>query len=196
MKRRLKTLRRYAAASTLALLLALWGFSYWRALLLQWHSRHYEGMTMVDYDTYFVAKRGVANVHVYTVRETVGTVQPDAFTDFQWAVYPADSPGGALHFIGNFLGIDASIWTWHKPLQSIYNVDLWCPGWLLLFPVAAITWKVRKSLIRWRRRRLNQCQSCGYDLRASPERCPECGLKIAGASHREVPRVEAGKDAS
>jgi hypothetical protein len=47
---------------------------------------------------------------------------------------------------------------------------------ILTFPLAWVgvrIW-VRPSL-QERRRRLGLCPTCGYDVRASPERCPECG---------------------
>jgi hypothetical protein len=56
------------------------------------------------------------------------------------------------------------------------------PGWgvagLALLPPAL--WLHRRRIERRRRARssVGLCPACGYDLRASPRRCPECGVAV------------------
>ncbi len=49
-----------------------------------------------------------------------------------------------------------------------------CVPFAVLPGLAAAGWAARR-----RRRRLGRCLGCGYDLRRSPERCPECGVAVA-----------------
>jgi hypothetical protein len=60
------------------------------------------------------------------------------------------------------------------------------PHWLLIgvFFIAP-TFKanrIRKERITRYRRGNSLCPTCGYDLRATPKRCPECGMVPAAAS--------------
>jgi hypothetical protein len=57
-------------------------------------------------------------------------------------------------------------------------IVLWSGYWL---PAVAASVLPGIWLFRWlrskKRRRGNLCPVCGYDLRASPDRCPECGTQ-------------------
>jgi hypothetical protein len=51
-------------------------------------------------------------------------------------------------------------------------VPTWCPT--LLFALIAVSPLIR--IVRRRMRsRTGYCLTCNYDLRATPQRCPECG---------------------
>jgi hypothetical protein len=73
------------------------------------------------------------------------------------------------------------------------------PGWFVQVPwpalavlaAAAPVAAFQRRLRRRRRARAELCLSCGYDLRATPQRCPECGnapdavgdLALRGGGH-------------
>jgi len=60
-----------------------------------------------------------------------------------------------------------------------------CPTWAviaaLLLPMglwAGIGWRQRRRI------KAGCCVNCGYDLRATPEKCPECGRAVKGSVGR------------
>jgi len=63
----------------------------------------------------------------------------------------------------------------HRDPEYRYRMfvfPLWLPATLfVLFPATRLVLAVRRR----RRVREGHCRKCGYDLRATPERCPECG---------------------
>lgn len=71
--------------------------------------------------------------------------------------------------------------TWSRSftlMATTFAIPLYIP----LLPFVAL--RLRRILqMRWRRGRIRHglCGECGYDLRASPEKCPECGDKPESA---------------
>ena len=93
---------------------------------------------------------------------------------------PAGSPSGFPAQVANkapqisdYAGVAVALES--GPYSDQYKmiaVSLLCPAAVLTLPPAA--WL---ALTLRRRRRTRACARCGYDLRGTPHRCPECGTK-------------------
>jgi hypothetical protein len=81
---------------------------------------------------------------------------------------------------------DPSAWRslrdqWHDPLD-VKLATVSHRHIVLITALPPLLWsgvRLRRALTRWRRKRRGLCLACGYDLRHSCERCPECGAPAA-----------------
>jgi hypothetical protein len=95
---------------------------------------------------------------------------------------PADIPSLRLYWSDRLAVPQGSI-----PLRSAAGATAVLPAvW-----VVSLLWRRHRSS---RRRRAGRCPACGYDLRASPDRCPECGAEPCHA--RTTDRSPNGAEAS
>ena len=88
---------------------------------------------------------------------------------FQYQAFPATnwSEGdGRWQRFGLRIDKSASMGIWWRR----FSIPLWMPA--CCFALVLLS----SSLLRMRmRQQIGKCITCGYDLRATPRRCPECG---------------------
>ncbi len=92
--------------------------------------------------------------------------------------------GGPVQF-GGFLGLHVSMNVQEfYPFPAAPGQTKWVrrtrfisvPAWMILVVTAPLSaWWMVNARRQRRRKRIGLCAYCGYDLRATPQRCPECG---------------------
>ena len=109
-----------------------------------------------------------------------------------WELWSASSRPSAVHlghmdFFGEETGVSGQTgWQffgfgWASGAYGVRRVQvLVVPDWSLALATALVPvgWLYARSWLR-RGLRPGHCRRCGYDLRATPGRCPECGAAAA-----------------
>jgi hypothetical protein len=101
--------------------------------------------------------------------------------------YPTGYPDQVGWRFGGGPGSGPASWSWRFGGFDAYHVASTAPGpdfrqyvvphyfvWLVLLVLPVRWW-----MTRHRRFGPGHCRRCGYDLRATPDRCPECGTIAA-----------------
>jgi hypothetical protein len=153
-----------------------------------------EPVSAVDRELHLGWGWGGMSVEISTCKWSQGNEQSLPSPGFQYRRLDGHPYGSAewSHGPWRWLGIHAGEGKWGALLPTDQAVEansytdgdvsaswLTLPCWLLA--MAAGVLPVRRGIIWWRarRRRLSgRCVKCGYDLRATPERCPECGAVV------------------
>src|ERR1039458_6083331 len=99
---------------------------------------------------------------------------PSGIGGIVWASIIGDRPSTIQGFAGfGYVKLQA------MPLERVTWAIIW-PYWsmILITLIVPTAW-----LIGWRKKRKRReqghCPKCGYDLRATPDQCPECGTVIS-----------------
>jgi hypothetical protein len=158
----------------------VWVRSYWVADSLLWMDGDYEPVIYEDWRTFDCNCGGVRvshehyewhgafsgaifKGHSFSHGRSQATNYPYYTISFQWAPPTTDLRLKGFEFV--YL---------HDEYNRVQSVTI--PLAAIFFPALFLpALRTRQGIKRRCQSKGNFCTSCGYDLRATPDRCPECG---------------------
>jgi hypothetical protein len=185
MTRRLFTILRVLSLVLLVATVAAWVRSYWVGDYIRVHAPIGSGGSVGHRITHFWSAGGQVKVERVDVTMPATPANEDfaifgAFSSRAWDVtepeprdffYPPQGPTDVL------AGLRVATHDRQVGSATVRGwgviVPLWLPVLLLTLPTVAT---VRSRRRRKANARAGLCPQCGYDLRATPARCPECGM--------------------
>jgi hypothetical protein len=209
MKLRGRTLIRGMTALSLLFFitsLSLWTTSYWRSLQFGWFDHHSGDNPdgTASYDRFRrILSSGGGLIFQDHHDDFPGTTVIDDKHDYQWVL---DSATEYPYYVPYISGSDPLLnppvhklrwlgfqWVYPLPVETYqWTFSMTVPLAALaaltaILPAFALRSYCRK-IIRRRRVRKILCAFCGYDLRATPDQCPECGA--IPQPRQQLPKVE------
>ena len=187
-----RLLLNFLTALSLLLLVAvaaLWARSYWRCDFLWWHDYLADdGRLLLRYRVSFVASGNgglwlMRNVFTVTGVEYTNTAPvirsiypPGRQKQVRWD--PSRNMNQLQSNTRSWSGFEHVERGFTPPMPTAQFRATRVPAWAPAAVAAALPlWRLGTMPRRRRRRRIEAglCARCGYDLRATPDHCPECG---------------------
>jgi hypothetical protein len=152
---------------------AQWLRSHWHAnTICCWHQQNTQSQGRAGYVGLVILAEDAMAFTWFPPAEREG--QQPIWNTVQLFSYPATTPDqyglSRLLSLWNRMsfGLSTSGWTDRR--------YFWMPYWAIMLLAAGMPiWWLGASRRRRKSQSRNICTTCGYDLRATPERCPECG---------------------